>query len=147
MDANNSPQNTWNAVTAQLRKVDVQAPKEIPKGGYVGETEDYGARVGVWLMPDNRRTGALEDFLQDLINEPGPLFTHAKDSAREAKEHGARYSNKDYMKAVLHTWLAWQKKPGRPYGTAITARYFGADSATAERFISWFRSVFGVEAL
>lgn len=47
--------------------------------------KDYGARVGVWLMPDNRKTGALEDFLQDLINESSPLFTHAKDSAREAK--------------------------------------------------------------
>lgn len=145
MDANDSLQDTWRAVAARLKEVGVQAPKEIPEGGYVGKSKDYGARVGVWLMPDNRKTGALEDFLQDLINESSPLFTHAKDSAREAKKHGARYANKDYLKAVLHTWLAWQKEPGRPYGTAIKARYFGANSAAVKRFINWFRNVFGAE--
>lgn len=62
-----------------------------------------------------------------------------------AKKHGARYANKDYLKAVLHTWLAWQKEPGRPYGTAIKARYFGANSAAVKRFINWFRNVFGAE--
>ena len=144
MDANDSPQNTWQAVTARLRKVGVQAPKEIPEGGFVGESKDYGARVGVWLMPDNRKTGALEDFLRDLIEEGDPLFTHAKDSALEAKKYGAGYSDGDYLKAVLHTWLAWQEDPGYPYGKAIKARYFGADSATARRFINWFRDVYGV---
>ena len=147
MDANDSPQNTWQAVTARLRQVGVQTPKEIHEGGFVGESKAYKARVGVWLMPDNRKTGALEDFLRDLIEEGDPLFTHAEDSAREAKSHGAQYSDRNYLKAVLHTWLAWQKKPGRPYGTAIGARYFGADGATAERFINWFRNVFGVGVL
>ena len=144
MDANDSPQDTWRAVTARLKKVGVQVPKEIPEGGFVGESKDYGARVGVWLMPDNRKTGALEDFLRDLIEEADPLFIHAKDSAREAKQHGARYSERDYLKAVLHTWLAWQEEPGYPYGKAIKARYFGANSATGKRFINWFRNVFGV---
>lgn len=96
IDANDSPQNTWNAVTARLKEVDVQAPKEIPEGGFVGESKYYRARVGVWLMPDNRKTGALENFLRDLINEADPLFSHAKDSAREARQHGAQYSDGDF---------------------------------------------------
>lgn len=147
IDANDSPQNTWNAVTAQLKKVNVQAPKEIPKGGFVGESQYYRARVGVWLMPDNRKTGALEDFLRDLINEADPLFSHAKDSAREALQHGAQYSEGDFQKAVLHTWLAWQVEPGLRYGTAIRARYFRANSAAANRFVHWFQHVFGVIVL
>ena len=147
IDANDSPQNTWNAVTARLKEVGVHAPKEIPQEGFAGESEDYGARVGVWLMPDNRKTGALEDFLRDLINEPDPLFSHAKDSAREARQHGAQYSDGDFQKALLHTWLAWQKEPGLRYGTAIRARYFGADSAAANQFIHWFQHVFEVKML
>lgn len=90
IDANDSPQDTWRAVTARLRKVGVQAPKNIPEGGFVGESKDYRARVGVWLMPDNRKTGALEDFLRDLINESDLLLPLAEDSARKARRHHAR---------------------------------------------------------
>ena len=46
------------------------------------------------------------------------------------------------LKAVLHAWLAWQQRPGRPYGTAITARYIGHDSPAALRFVEWFQRVF-----
>ncbi len=95
-------------------------------------------------MPDNRKTGALEDFLRYLINEAGPLFSHAKDSVREARQHGARYSDGDYLKVVPHTWLVWQEELGYLYGKAIKARYFGADGAAVKRFINWFQHVFGV---
>ena len=108
------------------------------------ESKVYAARVGVWLMPDNRQTGALEPFLRDLINEGDPLLTHAEDSASKAKELGAGYADSDTGKAVLHTWLAWQREPGHPYGVAIKARYFGANSAAAEQFLAWFEQVFGV---
>ncbi|MDE2827250.1 MAG: hypothetical protein OXL40_08075 [Bacteroidota bacterium] len=147
MDANDSPQDTWKAVTARLRKVGVQTPNEIPEEGFAGESNKYRVRVGVWLMPDNRKTGALEDFLRDLVEEGDPLFTHAKDSALAAKKHGAGYSDGDYWKAVLHTWLAWQEDPGYPYGKAIKARYFGVDSAAAKRFVRWFQHVFRVGVL
>src|SRR5436190_24268592 len=35
-------------------------------------------------------------------------------------------------KALIHTWLAWQEKPGRPLGLAITARYFDATASYAQ---------------
>ena len=57
---------------------------------------------------------------------------------------GARFASTAARKAVLHTWLAWQKEPGRPYGVAIKARYFGATSAAADQFLAWFEQVFGV---
>ncbi len=144
LDANNSPQDTWKAVTAQLSNVGIPAPDEIPESGFAGESTTYGARVGVWLMPDNRKTGALEDFLRDLIGEGDPLLPHAEASARRARQLGAQYSDGNSRKAELHTWLAWQREPGRPYGIAIKARYFGVDSVATERFVAWFQRVFGV---
>ena len=144
MDANDSPQDTWRAVTALLREVGVQTPSEIPEGGFAGESKTFRARVGVWLMPDNRKTGALEDFLRDLIDEGDPLLPLAENSARKAKQLGAQYSDGDHRKALLHTWLAWQREPGLRYGTAIRARYFRADGAAVKRFINWFQHVFGV---
>ena len=144
LDANDDPGSTWERVTSRLGSVGVEAPHEIPPGGFEAESKVYAARVGVWLMPDNRQTGALEDFLRDLIDEGDPLLPHAEDSASKAKELGAGYAESDTGKAVLHTWLAWQKEPGRPYGVAIKARYFGANSAAAEKFLAWFERVFGV---
>ena len=146
LDANDDPRSTWESVASRLRAVGVEAPDGIPAGGFAGESKTYSARVGVWLGPDNRRTGAEDDFLQDLIDEHDPLLRHAEDSASKAKQLGARYSDGDTGKAVLHTWLAWQEEPGRPYGLAIKARYFGTESVAAQEFVAWFERVFGVTA-
>ena len=62
----------------------------------------------------------------------------------EPRNFGARFGSTATRKAILHTWLAWQKEPGRPYGVAIKARYFGATSAAADQFVAWFERVFGV---
>ena len=144
LDANSSLRDCWNAILSCLRNVGVEAPAAIPRDGFVGEAEAYRARVGVWIIPDNRRDGALEDFLRDLVDEEDPLLPHAEESANRAKEPGARFSENDTRKAVLHTWLAWQREPGVPYGTAIRARYFRDDSPAAQTFVTWFRTVFHI---
>lgn len=144
LDANASLQSRWNQIASRLRDVDLHVPREIPPEGFIGESRRYRARVGVWLMPDNQREGKLEHFLETLVKEKDRLFPHAEKSARQAKRLGARYSDTDTPKAVLHTWLAWQDDPGLPYGSAIRARYFRHDSAVAKRFVAWFRRVFQI---
>lgn len=89
LDSNDDPQATWKSVVSRLRDVGVETPTAIPGGGFAGESKDYGTRVGVWLMPDNRRTGALEAFLQDLIDEGDPLLPLAEEATRRAKELGS----------------------------------------------------------
>ncbi|MDE2873932.1 MAG: hypothetical protein OXU69_10630 [Gemmatimonadota bacterium] len=144
LDANDDPDATWRAVGSRLRRAGVDAPDRIPQDGFVGESAEFGTRVGVWLMPDNRRTGALEDFLKDLIEVGDRLLPHAEASTAGAKELGARFPSVDTKKAVLHTWLAWQREPGRPYGVAIKAHYLRDDSDAARRFVLWFGRVFGI---
>lgn len=145
LDANSSLQDRWNAMVSRLREMDVETPETIPPDGFVGESPKYRARVGVWLMPDNQRSGALEHFLETLIHEADPLIEHARGSTARARDLGARYPDNDngVAKAVLHAWLAWQENPGLPYGSAIRARYFRHDSPVAERFVEWFHRVFG----
>ena len=67
LDANSSLQSRWDAVAAQLGKLDLEVPEEIPREGFVGESRRLQARVGVWLMPDNRQEGTLEHFLETLV--------------------------------------------------------------------------------
>ncbi len=144
LDANSSLLDGWVAVLSRLRRVGVEAPDAIPRKGFVGDAQAYRARVGVWLMPDNQREGTLENFLRDLVEEEDPLLPYAEESVKHAKKLGAGFADSDADKALLHTWLAWQEEPGRPYGTAIRARYFRHDSAAARDFVAWFRTVFNV---
>ena len=148
LDADFPLRDRWRAMSARLSAVGVEVTKNIPHDGFVGESGEYRARVGVWLMPDNRQEGergegTLERFLETLVQEADPLLPHAREATRRAKtEHGASYPDGDVKKAVLHAWLAWQKEPGLPYGTAIKARYFRHDSPAARSFVDWFRRVF-----
>ena len=144
LDANGDPGGTWQSVVSRLASVGVQVPRAIPASGFVGESKEFAARVGVWIMPDNQRSGALEDFLKDLIRQGDRLIAHAEDSTGEARMRGARFGESSTKKAVLHAWLAWQKTPGLPYGSAIRARYLRIDSEAARQFVAWFGHLIGV---
>lgn len=143
LDANSDLGRTWQSAESRLSRVGVEVPHTIPAAGFVGESKEFGTRVGVWIMPANRRTGALEDFLKDLIRQGDQLLAHAENSTGNAKMLGARFGDNDTKKAVLHAWLAWQETPGLPYGSAIRAHYLRVDSEAAQQFVAWFRSLLG----
>lgn len=143
LDANGDPRSTWQSAVSRLRSVGVEVPGAIPAAGFVGESKEFGTGVGVWIMPDNRRSGAIEDFLRDLIRQGDQLLTHSDESTEKAKSLGARFGDTDTKKAVLHAWLAWQETPGLPYGSAIRAHYLKVDSEAAEQFVAWCRSLAG----
>ena len=143
LDADAAAENRWRAVRERLGTFELDLPDSIPEDGFVGDIAEFRVRVGVWLMPDNRRSGALEEFLQDLIDENNRLLQVAMDSTETAKASGAGFPESRKNKAVLHAWLAWQETPGLPYGSAIRARYFRDDSPAAAAFVQWYRDVFG----
>ena len=142
LDADTEPRDRWRSVCGRLRGFELDLPDVIPPEGFVNDVEEFGVRVGVWLMPDNQREGALEDFLADLVDANDALLPIAERSTMEARDSGAEFAEVDHQKAVLHTWLAWQREPGLPYGTAIKARYFRVDSPSAVAFVDWYKRVF-----
>ena len=142
LDADVEPQDRWRAVCDRLGAFGLDLPEEIPPEGFVGYVAEFGARVGVWLMPDNRQDGALEQFLESLVNDDDSILPIAESSTTDALTNGAKFPVAKRRKAVLRAWLAWQEEPGLPYGTAITARYFRADSPAALAFVEWYKRVF-----
>ncbi len=99
-------------------------------------------RVGIWIMPDNQTKGILEDFLQFLIPEGSRLLKHVQSSVASIPENEQRFSQLAKPKAVVHTWLAWQQEPGKPLGTAITARYLDPDVKQVDVLVSWLNRLF-----
>lgn len=143
LDADEVPENRWQAVRNRLGKFELDLPDSMPQDGFVDDIAALKVRVGVWLMPDNQRSGALEDFLQDLVREEDPLYPIAICSTEKARANGAGFSESSRNKAVLHAWLAWQRTPGLPYGTAVSAEYFRVDSPAALAFVEWYKELFG----
>lgn len=109
------------------------------KGPYV-ITENGMPTVGIWIMPDNASPGYLEHFLAGLVPEEDDIWQYAKDTVA-GMPHKPFHPPKE-QKALLHTWLAWQKEPGMPFGQAIQAGYFDHTAATVQTFLDWFSSTF-----
>lgn len=146
LDADAPFLDRWRSVRHQLAMVGVDAPVDRPPSeGFIGDSSEYKTKVGVWLMPDNERDGELEDFLRTLIKDDDKLYEFAQSSTDQAKNLGATFPPSDRNKAVIRAWLAWQKVPGKPYGQAMAARYFQHNSATADRFVAWFKRLYGLD--
>jgi hypothetical protein len=144
VDADIAVRDRWQQVVHRLRPLGIELPDNPPAEGFVGEVTSLLARVGVWIMPDNRTDfGQLEHLIKALVLVGDCLFPHAEQATDRARELGAAFSDVDRLKAVLHAWLAWQKRPGCPYGTAIKAHFLSHDSDNAKRFASWFNRLFG----
>ncbi|MGI6415475.1 MAG: DUF3226 domain-containing protein [Thermoguttaceae bacterium] len=99
-------------------------------------------RVGIWVMPDNSSQGILEDFLSLLVPAGSKLFDHVKTSVATIPRAERRFSQLAEPKVAIHTWLAWQEEPGKPLGTAITARYLDPDVAQVDVLVSWLNRLF-----
>jgi len=141
LDANSNLDARWKQVRDRASKAQVDLPFSPDPEGTIVTGHHSGSRVGVWLMPDNASPGALEHFLGRLVL-PGPIWTYASEVTAEARKRGAPCLEKDHAKSWLYTWLAWQEKPGLPFGTALRGRLFETDSEEASRFVSWFRRLF-----
>jgi len=141
LDADIVPMDRWNAVRTRLSPSGISLPDSPAPDGTI--VEWHGKRVGIWLMPDNQHPGKLEDFLAVLIPPGDRCWPWAEQATLKAKgEFGASVSTPDFIKARIHTWLAWQEEPGLPFGTAITAATFAHDATLATTFVKWMSQLY-----
>jgi hypothetical protein len=134
--------NRWEQVKGAFQALGVAVPNTPDLAGTIIPGTRHGQRVGIWLMPDNTSPGKLEHFLAKLVPADDPCWPHAETSATRARELGAAFAEKDFIKAHIHTWLAWQETPGLPFGTALTASVLRHDSPEALAFVAWFNRLF-----
>lgn len=145
LDADTDLQARWQAISARLNLAGYRNIPEAPSA--VGTVVEAPAdallpRVGIWLMPDNQVPGILEDFLRFLVPEGDPLFTHVEQSLESIPPGLCRFNDLKKPKARIHTWLAWQEEPGKPFGQAISARYLDPKLPAADTFAAWLQRTF-----
>lgn len=142
VDADTNLENRLTALKNILTIQGFTIPEVLPNEGIICSNGD-NKKVGVWIMPNNNANGILEDFITFLVPHTDMLLSVVNSTLDHIEEKKLNnYFPKDKSKAVIHTWLAWQKDPGIPMGQAITKRYLSTDEATCLLLIQWLKILF-----
>lgn len=147
LDIDENLQSRWTSICGHLLHVGINAEGvELTVEGVVISTGK--GPVGFWLMPDNVvHSGKLEDFLRTLIKADDKSLPLAQEYVSRVKtdvSDGKRFRDIDIEKAEMSAWLAVQETPGVPYGTAIKANILQPHSPVADKFVSWFKRLYGI---
>lgn len=140
LDADTDIERRWGQARGALHAAGYREVPDLPMpGGTIVHGPDLPP-AGIWLMPDNRLPGILEDFLAFLVPTGDALLPLVDVFLDGIPEPVRRFVAKDRSKARMHAWLAAQEQPGKPLGLAIKARYLDAEAAAVAPFLSWLRA-------
>ena len=146
IDADTNLDGRWESVRNHFIHAGYEGVPDQPgPNGTILEppVESPLAKAGIWIMPNNQTAGNLEDFLRLLVPHDDVLIAYAAEVVDDLPVQ--RFKDKDKPKAVIHTWLAWQSSPGRPYGTAITAGFLDVHAPQADVLVAWLNRLFFTE--
>ena len=145
LDANDNPNARWQALTGRLNRLRQEDHFDLPE--LPSRPEPSGTiiegrlRVGVWLMPDNRSTGELEDFVGSMIPSGDPVWPLSEAYIEGIPPAERKFAPGKIQRAKVHAWLATREEPRR-MGLAIKARDLVTDAANTAAFVNWLRTLF-----
>jgi hypothetical protein len=111
--------------------------------GLVFENDNGLSDFGLWVMPNNRDEGMLEDFIKASVKtDEQSLFDHAFQVVQTVPEP-KKFKQHHYSKAEVATWLAWQKKPGHGlYHVLGDDLLLDTDHALFQELEKWLKHIF-----
>ena len=145
LDANDNPNARWQALTDRLNRLRQEDHFDLPE--LPDQPEPSGTiiegrlRIGIWLMPDNRSTGELEDFVGSMIPSGDPVWPLAEAYIEGIPPAERKFAPGKIQRAKVHAWLATREEPRR-MGLAIKARDLVTDAANTAAFVGWLRTLF-----
>lgn len=146
MDADDNIKGRYDSFRCTLEatgKYDFSQISLSEAGTLIMPLDENYPLFGLWLMPNNRSNGMLEDFVMTLADESDVLMKESDNVLNYLEDRSLnRYAQVHRSKAKIHTYLAWQEEPGKPMGQAITAKVLHAESESAKVFIEWIKRLF-----
>lgn len=141
LDADQDLEARWAQLRDRLRRAGYAGVPDRPASEgtvVVFQHELCSIRFGVWLMPNNRLPGMLEDFLAFLVSPDDRMMPRVDGFLASIPSEDRVFP---LPKARIHSYLAVQKEPGKPLGLAITCGYLNARQETVYPFLNWLRTV------
>lgn len=145
VDADLDIQARWESLTNRLKDLGYEnIPPKPDSEGIILYNKGERVPIGVWIMPDNQiPQGILENFVKMLVPEDRlSLLQKAVETVESIDKDERLFSDEKIAKAEIHTYLAWQKRPGLPLGVAIREKYLSVNSPECEKFVNWLKSLF-----
>ncbi|MDJ0837056.1 MAG: hypothetical protein QNK37_11110 [Acidobacteriota bacterium] len=133
-------------MTERLKSHGYRIPQKAPalaNQGSVFKHNDGLPSVGLYLMPDHKDNGMLEDLLWEnlLDDEVTEDLRRYAEKVIKGLPH-RRFTENHQTKALLYSWLAWQKRPGQTMDVTIHGKLLDYDRETPVGFFKWFSRVF-----
>jgi hypothetical protein len=115
--------------------------------GWTGTVESETGRdirAGLWVMPDNKSNGAIEDFAVQLIDPDDDIWPYSE-TVIENKP-GPSVQETYRVKTQLGIWICLQ--PGKPdlrLGINLAKDRLNANADLAQRFVAWVTTLFNTD--
>ena len=142
VDADDDLENCWNDVVKGFERTDVQLPSSPMSGGTIVPERDHQPRIGIWLMPDNKSHGELEDFVLTMMTDGDKVWPLSRKYIESVPVSDRKFTLEKTNKAKLYAWLATRKEPGR-MGAAVGAHDLEVDGDLCQNFLTWLAKLFG----
>ena len=139
-DANDDIEARWAAVKNRLEGAGVTVGERDSAGTVIRGTSPE-PDVGVWIMPDNRSAGELEDFIQTMIPKGDPIWPLSRGYIDGIPSRDRLFSAEKALRAQVHAWLAARERP-RPMGVAIRAGDLDVEGVGCTGLTTWLRRLF-----
>lgn len=141
VDADDNLAIRWQEIRAGLGDHGISIPLNPDLGGTIVTQSGGMPKIGIWVMPDNQRPGALEDFVIDLVPAGHPNWPKALNYVGSIPRRDQGFPLDKTDRAILYAWIAACKKP--PFiGLAIRNNELVWQSTPCDTFIGWANRLF-----
>lgn len=135
---NNVVDKRYQQIKNKVKDFYKKLPPTMPQNGLVHTKEKGLPKLGIWIMPNNQDNGALEEFYLKLATDIDTNFI--SDIIKQAESKGlTSFKAQHKNKAIMHTYFAWQDKPGMPLHSAIDKIALNNNEDIAKAFKDWLK--------
>lgn len=144
-DANSSSGDRWRKLCAPLRQCGYSPRVNPSLGGTILEAtktvqkkRGAVARVGIWVMPNNKSPGTIEDFATKMVPAGDLDWKDATQYVRSIPPSRRRFKEDKTVKVTMRVWLATRTEPNH-MGSAISKGDLLANGPLCQKFCSWLK--------
>ena len=104
-DANNKLQDSWTELSEILSTCHISIPPSPNPDGTIVLSEGEEPHIGIWVMPNNRESGELEDLITPMIPANDPVWRDASSFLDKFAEYDDGKLAKNLRKSIIQGLL------------------------------------------
>ena len=141
LDADRDLKKCWANIEEKFSQTRVQLPVVPDPAGTIVHEQDLHPRIGIWLMPDNKSRGELENFALRMMSRHDAIWPLSRSYIDNIPEGDRKFRPSQTDKAKLYAWLATRREPGR-MGAAVGAGDLEINGPLCRDFFKWLVRLF-----